>query len=290
MKTNELKNLDYAIGVVTYVARFDTFFKPLIRQLAEVFPDKEIVCIINGHHDVSLQIEYLRNVTAFLNQFPNVHYITNEKHQPLAKCFNWLMMMSFAPRMLILNDDLSLNLLFRQDLEKCLAENQDFFIINHSWCHFLLAKKFMKEIGWFDERLAGCGQEDGDYQIRMWAKGYQVNEFKCRGVINYVAPQTNAGWAKISETVKGGDGKSAAVNADFMREKYTFDDDPYRGKLKAGMETPIFYNMSFLDERNGEGVRLRSKISPWLFVKMPIYLAYSYARKIGGKLYRTLKK
>ena len=72
---NNFKNLtgqptDYSIGVVTYVARFEKFLIPLIKQLTEVFPDKEIICIVNGHHDELLQINYLKQVTAFLNQFP----------------------------------------------------------------------------------------------------------------------------------------------------------------------------------------------------------------------------
>ena len=68
---NKTKN-NYSIGVVTYVGRYDKYFIPLIKQLVNIFPDKEITCIINGHPDTSLQIEYLKNVTAFLNQFPNV--------------------------------------------------------------------------------------------------------------------------------------------------------------------------------------------------------------------------
>ena len=135
---DKIKN-NYSIGVVTYIARYEKYFIPLIKQLISVFPDKEIICVINGHPDNSLQIEYLKNVTAFLKQFPNIKYITHETHQPIAKCWNWLALMSFSAAILILNDDIKVNLLFREDFEKIFTENQDFFIINNSWSHFLIS-------------------------------------------------------------------------------------------------------------------------------------------------------
>lgn len=278
---------EYSIGVVTYVARFEEFFVPIIKQLVEVFPEKEIVCIINGHYDQTLQIKYLKKVTAFLSQFPNVRYITNEVNQPLSKCFNWLLMMSYAPRMLILNDDISLNLLFRLDFEKRLAEgNSDLFVINHSWSHFLISKQFVKEIGWFEERLPATGQEDGDYQIRIRDKGKQVAHVTCHGITNYIAPQTNAGWANISKVVQGG--KASAVNDEFLAKKYENE------HLRPGMETPMFYDFSCLDDRannfNEKQFGKTKKISVFLFLKLPFYAAYSYVRKTGGKIYRAIRK
>lgn len=285
---------EYSIGVVTYVARFEEFFVPLIKQLVEVFPDREIVCIINGHYDKTLQINYLKKVTAFLSRFSNVRYITNEVNQPLSKCFNWLLMMSYAPKMLILNDDISLNLLFRLDFEKRLLDsNNDLFVINHSWSHFLISKQFVKEIGWFEERLPATGYEDGDYQIRIRDKGKQVARVTCHGIINYIAPQTNAGWADISLMMQGG--KSSAVNSEFLAKKYECNEIDGKECLRPGMETPMFYDFSCLDNQTndtGENELIlgTKKISMFLFLKLPFYAAYSYVRKTGGKIYRAIRK
>ncbi|MEK7131174.1 MAG: hypothetical protein AAB797_00365 [Patescibacteria group bacterium] len=278
--------MEYSIGVVTYVARFEKFLMPLIKQLTEVFPDKEIICIVNGHHDELLQINYLKQVTAFLNQFPNVHYLTYEKHQPLAKCFNWIALMSFAPRMLILNDDVSLNLLFRREFEKNLTQNNSFFVINYSWSHFLISKDFIKKIGWFEERLLGTGQEDGDYHIRIVDKGKEVTKMECHGIVNYVAPQDNAGWTDISKNATSGTGKTAAVNDEFFYKKY-----PNAGKCAPGMETPVFYNFSSLDN-NGVFVpkyNTGRKPSLALLLLLPFNMIYSYSRKTVSKMYRYVK-
>lgn len=287
---NELP--EYSIGVVTYVARFEKFFMPLIKQLVEVFPDKEIVCIINGHYDAPLQIDYLKRITVFLNQFSNVHYITYEKHQPLAKCFNWLALMTFAPRILILNDDVSLNLLFRRDFEKNLKKNDSFFVINHSWCHFLISKNFVKEIGWFEERLLGTGQEDGDYQNRIWASGKQIAKVICHGIINYIAPQENAGWTDISAVSNGG--KTSAVNDEFLDKKYSCDKDSGKCAVRQGMETPIFYDFSCLDDKEGSYApefSYKDRKPPLHCVLMlPFNAIYSYTRKTAGKMYRYAKK
>lgn len=289
-------NPDYSIGVVTYVARLEEFFIPLIKQLTAIFPDKEIVCVINGHPDTTLQIGYLKHVTAFLAGYPNVRYLSYESHQPLARCFNWLLMMSFAHRMLILNDDVSLNLLFRKDFEKNLKEHPDFFIINHSWSHVLISKAVVKRVGWFEERLAGTGNEDGDYRIRMEKEGLSLPEVDCKGVINYVAPQKNAGWQNISATTK--DSKYSAVNRQFIEEKYSQSvngkDGGFVFTVKPGMETPMFYDLLALDDQGNfpapDWKFIGQKPNPLLKLLLPLQWIYSVTRKTAGRAYRFLRR
>ncbi len=289
---NSVRNLDYSIGVVTYVARLEEFFIPLIKQLTTIFPDKEIVCIINGHPDASLQIDYLKHVSAFLAGYPNVRYLSYERHQPLAKCFNWLLLMSFAPRMLILNDDVSLNLLFRKDFEKGIEQYPDFFVINGSWSHFVISKAVVKKVGWFEERLAGTGQEDGDYRIRMEKEGVKISEVKCYGVINYVAPQKNAGWQNISEVSKDS-GKASEINDQFFYKKYSKKDGGSDFVLNPGMETPVFYELATLDNLQRfpqpDWKFVNQKANPLLNILLPLQWTYSFIRKTGGKIYRYLK-
>jgi len=283
---------NYSIGVVTYVSRYDKYFIPLIKQLTSVFPDKEIICTINGHPDTSLQVEYLKNVIAFLSQFPNVKYITYEAHQSLAKCFNWLILMSFSPAILILNDDIKVNLLFRKDFEKVFAENKDFFVINNSWSHLLISKNIIKEIGWFEERLLGAGNEDGDYMTRMIKKGRRINKVSCRGIINYVAEQENPGWKDISGL---GHGKYSNINKEFMAKKWSTDySEEGKAVLMKGMGTPIFYDFSCLDNKNIFPLIINkyNKLKPKSYLKflIPLNIIYSFIRKSGGILYRFIKK
>jgi len=288
---DKIKN-NYSIGVVTYVARYEKYFIPLIKQLTSVFPDREIICTINGHPDTSLQIEYLKNVTTFLDQFPNIKYLTYETHQPIAKCWNWLILMSFSPAILILNDDIKINLLFRKDFEKCLENNKDFFIINKSWSHFLISKNIIREIGWFEERLLGSGNEDGDYINRMAIKKKKTTNELCRGIINYVAEQENAGWKNICGIAHG---KYSSINKEFMIKKWS-PNYLQEGKaiLMENMETPIFYDFSCLDDKNifPQVVSKYNQLKPKSYLKflLPLNVIYNFIRKLSGRLYRFIEK
>lgn len=261
-----MKNFDYCIGVVTYHARFDSYFKPLIQQLSKVFPDKEIICIINGHPDRTLQINYLKKVTSFLKAFPNVRYLTYDTNQSLSKCWNQLIILANTPQILILNDDTSVSELFRNELETD-TNNYDTYTINNSWSHFVISKETVKTIGWFDERFLGVGHEDGDYAYRMAMQKVKVGNIECSGLRNFVGDQSNPGWTKISTTTGGL--RYADINKDFFNKKWQtslnspettdflhvcyFNNTPFPFNLNPGMETPVFYDFTVLDQ-NTENV------------------------------------
>lgn len=304
---NEIEKNNYSIGVVTYVDRYESYFKPLIKQLAEVFPDKEIVCIINGHPDKLLQVQYLKAVTKFLSSFKNVRYMAFEDHQPLAKCWNWIMLMSYSERALILNDDLKLDLYFRNNFENHLNDHPDFFVINGSWSNFLISKKIIEKVGWFEERLLGCGDEDGDYMFRMVEKNIELVNCFSHGIINYVAPQNNAGWQKFSDVSS----KRAKYNEEFMKQKWYMnsvdgEDKKYdirfvwngaetAGSLKEGMATPDFYSKICLEDGLFGKKDLsfdyeNKKINFKTKLKLLVYIPYSLLRKNIGKLVRKIKK
>ena len=190
------------IGVVTYLGRFEKYFQPLIRRLHFLFPDYEINVFINGHHDNFLQSGYLRKATAFLQQYPNVRYLTNLSHRSLACGWNRLILMANRDRVLILNDDVFPEMEFRYNLER-LENPPDIFTINESFSHFLITKDIVRRVGWFDERFLGIGHEDWDYICRMALQGITPQTVLVHGLINYVAPPTMASWAKISDVVHG---------------------------------------------------------------------------------------
>ncbi|MDO8554713.1 MAG: glycosyltransferase [Candidatus Micrarchaeota archaeon] len=287
-------DLSYSIGIVTYVERFEKYFVPLVKKLVEIFPDKEIICVLNGHHDINLQLTYLKHGSAFLNQYPNVRYVTNETHQSLAKCWNWTMVISSSRSVLLLNDDLDVSPLFRLDFEENLRKNPDFFIMNSSWSHFLISKKVLKQVGWFEERLLGIGQEDADYATRMTLLGIVIPFCDARGVKNFVATHKNAGWIKMSGIA---DGKYSQINKEFIHKKWEFTEvkkdslHPYgtEAKLKSGMETPIFYDFAILDntENNSSNSNQKNVGQSFSFIqtlKLPIEAIYGSSRLFARKV------
>jgi Flp pilus assembly protein TadD len=257
-----MPSAEYSIGVVTYLGRYEAYFQPLMRELVAIFPDREIVVFINGHYDIAKQTAYLRRVTAFLSAFPNVRYVTHIEHQSLARGWNHLVWMSGSSRVLICNDDLRIQPVFRKDMEAGLAAHPDFFVINRSWSHFIMSREVIRQVGWFDERFKGVGYEDGDYMVRLVASNLPMVSVACKGVNNIVASQANAGWANQSKVTRG---KYSLMNEEFFRSKYESNftgreeraDDAYairfpwngdvlKASLRPGMETPVFYPFSIL--------------------------------------------
>jgi hypothetical protein len=211
-----------SLGIVTYLGRFETYFIPLIRRLAFLFPDYEINVFLNGHYDIVKQVDYLRRVTTFLGRFPNVRYVTNIEHQSLARGWNWLILMSTRPWVLILNDDIYFTLESRHTLEN-VPLSDDIFLLNSSFSHFLINKNTIRKVGWFDERFLGVGCEDHDYSFRLAMHGINLPDKHVHGIQNLSSLQENPGWAKLSatETLQG---KYSQINRDVLQKKWYWDD------------------------------------------------------------------
>lgn len=183
-KEAQVSNTDYSIGVVTYVGRYETFFKPLIGQLYKLFPDTEIIIAINGYYDRTKQAEYLTKISALLAQYANVKVITHTEPQSLSKLWNQLIIASKNPRTLIFNDDVLLLPSFRKHLENSGALALDVALLKTSWSHFVVAKRVIAMAGWFDERFPGVGNEDEDYESRLALLGEPVHCITLGGLKN----------------------------------------------------------------------------------------------------------
>lgn len=208
--------INFSIGVVTYLGRFETYFIPLIKKLHLLFPDYDINVWINGHYDRVKQIQYLRQITSFLANYPNIRYLTNLEHQPLASGFNRLILMSKCDNILILNDDIKIYFNFRHNFETR-QSLPEIFTLNLSWSHFVISKNMVKKVGWFDERLLGIGYEDTDYEIRLALKGIPMGDMRIHGLHDCGAPPDDASWADISTITMG---KYSQINREFFEKKW----------------------------------------------------------------------
>lgn len=264
LQSNAINAATCSIGVVTYLGRFEISFRPLLRRLALLFPDYEINVFINGHYDIAKQVHYLMEVTRFLQQFGNVRYLTNVEHQSLARGWNWLILMSTCDNILVLNDDVIFTYEFRYNLEK-LKEVPDIFLINDSWSHFVINKKVVRKVSWFDERFVGLGCEDHDYTFRLAMKGIIADTLTVPGIWNQSSPQVDPGWAKMS-AVDLEVGRHTEVNRNFLKKKWywsDYEDVPEQGSVNVWYpayhmewtvalkedpgEMPHFYPLSCLD-------------------------------------------
>jgi len=247
--TEKLNN-NFSIGIVTYVDRYDRFFKPLITNLVKIFPDTEFVVAVNGYYDKDLQHRYLAEINAFLLKFKNVKVIAFVDAQSLSKLWNLCIVHSTSPKTMILNDDIKIKTTFRKELTASGALQEDIALINRSWSHFIISKRIIVKNGWFDERFPGVGNEDEDYEARLCVNGIAVETFRVRALKNVVFITLNFSYGK----------NIATVNTKYVRQNKIFFDSKWEMsvherpgfvyvpiirqyvRLNPGMDTPSFYD------------------------------------------------
>jgi hypothetical protein len=247
--TPRVRNERYSIGVVTYIRRYEQYLKPLVSQFYKLFPDTEIVIAVNGYYDQAQQEAYLREIRVHVAQYPNVKLITHTEPQSLAKLWNELIINSATPKTIIFNDDVLLLPSFRRHLEKSGVTSMDIAVLKLSWSHFLISKRVVSQIGWFDERFPGVGNEDEDYEARLALRGMPVESVTLGGLKNIVVKTKDFSYGKTVDMVND---KYMNANKRFFHSKWDLSDNPRDGyayvrilgrhaRIKAGMETPDFY-------------------------------------------------
>lgn len=159
--------IKYSIGIVTYNLRFERFLKPLVDSIKTINPDIEIIICINGNHGMSFDEIYRKNILLYLTKYNNIFPMMFTQHRSLSKLWNNLLINSTTDLMLRIDDDVSIDKDFFIQLNKAIIQNEcKSFKINGSWSHTLLNRNEINAVGWFDEKLLGGGEEDGDFEWR----------------------------------------------------------------------------------------------------------------------------
>lgn len=160
-------SIPFSVLITTFDKRFEAFLVPLVAEIKAQRPDIEIIVTINGPAKDAFDEGYRSNILQYLAQFTKVFPTMFPSFQSLAKMWNRGALTASHNRILILNDDLKLGRgskgCFFDGLESALSEHIGSFKINGSFSHFIVDKKELIEVGFFDERLLGLGEEDGDF-------------------------------------------------------------------------------------------------------------------------------
>jgi hypothetical protein len=239
----------YSIGIVTYINRYDMFFKTLVKNLCKLFPDVEITIAINGYYDFEKQKKYLEAVGKQLKKYPNVKKITYNEGQSLSKLWNQLLINSSNQKIFIFNDDIKITPSFRKDIEGSGVLKEEVALLNKSWSHFLISKKTVAQTGWFDERFPSVGNEDQDYECRLATEGFKIKSFEIPSLKNLIYFTKDFSYGKKTEVVNK---KYVSANKDHFNKKWILSDEPKEdfhfvrilgkhAKMNTGMETPNFY-------------------------------------------------
>jgi hypothetical protein len=162
----------YSVLITTFDKRFESFLMPLVAEIKTQRPNIEIILTINGPNKSIFDEVYRSNLLKYLAEFSMVFPTVFPRFQSLAKMWNRGALTASHDRILILNDDLRLRnnsgRCFFDGLEDALDAQTGSFTINGSFSHFVADKRELIEVGFFDERLLGLGEEDGDFYWRYY--------------------------------------------------------------------------------------------------------------------------
>lgn len=224
--------MNYCIGIVSFNKRFDSYFKPLIKFIKDN-SNLEVVVCVNGSLRQDFDQQYRKDLLNLLSEYDKVYPMVFTSFRSLSKLWNNLIINSTKDNILILNDDIKISdKKFFQDVEDNLTN--DLFTINGSWSHFVANRSQMIELGFFDERLLGVGEEDGDMVFRY------INKYK-----QYPKNITSENLLNISsnenqDNMKKGVGKYSFFNRAFMFD-YKYSTNP--NGIKGMFDYPVIQNI-----------------------------------------------
>jgi hypothetical protein len=205
----------YSVVITTFDKRFEAFLVPLITEIKAQRPNLEIIVTINGPGQRPFDESYRSKILAFCAQFTSVYPTVFPNFQSLAKMWNRGALTASNERALILNDDLQIDRnqegCFFDYLEKALIAQVGTFKINGSFSHFVVDKRELMEVGFFDERLLGLGEEDGDFFWRYYEKfQYEIPSVELALIDNVQSDLADEGYTKGIRT-------ASKFNRDFIK-------------------------------------------------------------------------
>jgi glycosyltransferase involved in cell wall biosynthesis len=223
--------MNYTIGITTFSAR-NNYLTKLLEQI-RFFTDAPIIITINGEKEGKLSDEYMNKIFELCLKFKQIYPIFFQEIRGLSKMWNTIIVHSASDNILLLNDDIEIH---NDDVFKIvgnLSNNPNFNSIcklNGSFSHFMVKKKCIEKIGFFDERLLGFGEEDGDITYRLIKHNIELHSLGSSGLINIVSD------VRHSE-VKPGIGKYSKFNRDFIYgQKYVVTNEGIRGMFDTPMK------------------------------------------------------
>lgn len=226
--------MNYTIGITTFSARLDYLTK-LLEQI-RFFTKVPIIITINGEKDGKLSDDYMGKLFELFTKHKQIYPIFFQEIRGLSKMWNTIVVHSVTENVLILNDDIEIHNNTVFEMVESLSLNPDFNSLckfNGSFSHFLVKKECMEKIGFFDERLLGFGEEDGDISYRLIKNNMDLHNFGASGLINIVSNVRQG-------EVKSGIGKYSKFNRDFIYEqKYTPGDG-----IKGMFDTPMIESLT----------------------------------------------
>jgi predicted glycosyltransferase involved in capsule biosynthesis len=159
---------DLTIVITTFQERFAVFTVPLLETIRRV-SEVPVIVVINGNLNSLTDSTKLSSFLKEISHHNQIYPVAFQSFQGCAKMWNTGVIHSRTSNILILNDDVSIvSEYFNSDLTQALKmlPKTGVLTFNSSWSHFLISRETTSNIGWFEERFIGIGNEDGEYAER----------------------------------------------------------------------------------------------------------------------------
>ena len=236
--------MSYSIGITTFSKRYDLIVK-LIGQIRS-FTNRKIILTINGEKGAEFDNDYRQKMLELCAIHDEVYPIFFLETRGLSKMWNTILLTSHDENVLMLNDDIEVT---GDQVFKIVEDHikstgfSGLTKINGSFSHFIVNVKLMERIGFFDERLLGFGEEDGDITYRLLRMGVGINNIGSPNLLNIVSDIRH-------DHVNAGIGKYSKFNRDFIyNEKY---EPTPNGAYQGMFDTPMSLKIPDLNLYPGE--------------------------------------
>ena len=243
---------NFTIAITTFSKRFN-YLESLVKQIRE-YANNDILIAINGDYQEKFNDDYRKNVLSLCLNYKNVFPIFFPEQRSLSKLWNTLIIHSKTDWCLVLNEDIEI---MNSDIFKFgenLSDEPDLTYVNGSFSHFFVHKKLIDDLGYFDERLLGFGEEDGDIFFRYIEKYNKWIKNSYIGGLNDLRVDIR------DEKIKSGVGKYSAFNKDFCFNiencKYVPDENGINGCFGMKMRKNLSdinlypYEKFFMDNKH----------------------------------------
>lgn len=233
-----------AVGITTFLNRFEDHFIPLVEKLTFLFPGARIIVTANGSVLKDEQQAYLERLRVFCSHFKNIELITYDEPRGLSHLWNRIMQQAGEEGVLMLNDDLRLKTWFGLFVCSSGILNEDIATINSSWSHFFISQKVFRMTGDFDEELREVGGEDDDYLARLAIQGLKPADFRCTAVARSrkrkkKGPELNS-YGKDMTTEAFG---YSSGNTGYLMRKWEISDEYFEGAVEIPRTRHRFWKL-----------------------------------------------
>ena len=210
---------EFKIVITTFSKRFFSDCLPLIKELRESGVSQEIIVGINGDFNSNFDLEHRRKFLFELAKFSGVSPVCFSTFRGLSVVWNRSIISGDSEITVVLNDDLIVNRKSVLSTLEILAQGafeSGICLLNLSWSHFAISSSVFTDIGYFDERLLGIGEEDPDMTFRFESfYGFTPPTISADGFIHDSSDE-------FDSQVKPGKGKYSLFNWVFIEKKYSF--------------------------------------------------------------------